>query len=125
MMMRRFSLVLSLLAAGCNSPPGSIQVAAAGITPAGAGTFSATGTSVSLGAAIAFTAQTLDAKGAQTTQNVSASIDDKRIAEVLGTTTPNQFVLVGAAAGTTTLHLNANGDAPTTISVSVAAQAGQ
>lgn len=122
--MRRFSLALGLLIGGCNPSPGTIQSSPAGVTPAGAGTFSATGTSVSLGAAIAFTAQTLDSKGAPSNENVSVAVDDPTVAQVLATTTTNEFVLVGAAAGTTALHLNAPADAPTTIQVRVAAQAG-
>lgn len=126
--MTRLSSVLAVLVVligACSSPSGTIQISSAGITPAAAGTVYASGTSVSLGAAIAFSAQALDSNGAMTAGSVSVMIDDDKIAQVLPTTTPNQFVLVGAAVGTTTLHLNANRTTPTAVPVSVAAQIGQ
>ena len=117
--------VLVVIVGGCSSPSGTIQVSSAGITPTGAGTVYASGTSVSLGAAIAFSAQALDSNGAMTAGSVSVMVDDDQIAQLLPTTTPNQFVLVGAAVGTTTLHLNANRSTPTAVPVSVVAQVGQ
>ena len=89
-----------------------------------AGQFSSTAATVPIGVVIAFQAAPKTNDNKDVSASLVARIDDTRVAQALPTTTDNQFVLIGAGAGTTTLHIRdgAGGHDLNTLQVTVAPQ---
>jgi hypothetical protein len=86
----------------------------AGSSPPSGG-LSDTRASVPVGIVLELDVQPLNYDGAV---SVSVQADDPAVASIVPMTTPNQFVLIGVATGTTTLHFFANGAAATNLTVS-------
>lgn len=116
-------LFVPALLAAC----GTAGVDHADLSPAGAsvaGTFTKAAATVPIGVILAFQAAPKTNADKDVSATLAAVIDDARVAQVLPTTTDNQFVLIGASAGTTTLHIRdgSHGHDLNTLQVTVAPQ---
>ena len=87
-----------------------------------AGHFTPSDAAVPVGIVIAFQGAPKSGADKDLSATLSASTDDPAIAQVLPTTTNNQFVLVGTSPGTTTLHIRDGGHELNTVPVTVTAQ---
>ena len=87
-----------------------------------AGQFTSSAATVPVGVILAFQAAPKTSANKDLSASLAASTDDTRVAEVLPTTTDNQFVLIGAGAGTTTLHIRDGGREMSTLQVTVTPQ---
>ncbi|HEY2511546.1 MAG TPA: hypothetical protein VGI39_11845 [Polyangiaceae bacterium] len=114
-------LLLAALLAACG-PSGVDHVELSTSAPPLAGQFTANGASVPVGMVIAFQGAPKSNANKDLSVTLLASTDDPAVAQVLPTTTDNQFVLVGARAGTTTLHIRDGGHELDTIPVTVTPQ---
>jgi hypothetical protein len=103
-----------LLGSGCSAPAQPVLNVTAGSSPPSGG-LSDTGASVPVGIILELDVQPMNYDG---TVSVSVRADDPGVASVVPMTTQNDFVLIGVAAGTTTLHFFANGAAATHLTVS-------
>lgn len=109
------AMVLALAAAACSDKPSATLSESA---PSPLGGFTPQLASVPIGVVVGFSAQV----NGGSNDGVSASVDDDTRVTVTPTTTPGQFVLVGLAAGRTTLHVGVKGTETNTVPVEVSAQ---
>lgn len=114
---RSLLAMASMLAtAACSSKP---YVALTVKTSPPVGEFTPVLASLPVGVVVEFSTQI---QGGDQNGAVSAAIDDGTRASVTATTTPGQFVLVGLAAGKTTLRLRVNGVEASYVPVEVSVQ---
>jgi hypothetical protein len=116
------ALALAALAAlaGCGQSSVDVPLTVLGSAPIDS--LSSTSASVGVGTIVGFSAPPQDSSGKSVSATVTVSVDDPTVAQALPTPWPNEFILIGEAPGTTTLHVLAGGHEADTVSVTVFAQ---